>query len=148
MAKPGPKPRHGYRRGPDGLPTPTYYSWREMKRRCTDTKGKAYETYSGKLSDRWRSFDAFLEDMGERPEGTTLDRVDGTLGYTKENCRWATWETQMRNRAVTKLSIESAREMRHLHTSGVSMRKLGQLFGVSYPTARSVVRGELWREDV
>lgn len=51
---------------------------------------------------RWHLFEAFLADMGERPAGRTLDRKDRSLGYTPENCRWATAVEQSRNRSIVR----------------------------------------------
>jgi hypothetical protein len=76
--------------------SPTYSSWQSMKRRC-----KPDQKYGQKgvtVCERWMSFENFLADMGERPEGTTLDRIDGSKGYSPENCRWATQEQQTANR--------------------------------------------------
>lgn len=79
----------------------TYVSWRSMLDRCTREGAKNYHLYGGKgitICESWRnSFEAFLADMGERPKNTTLDRVDGNLGYTKDNCRWATPIEQSNN---------------------------------------------------
>ena len=81
--------------------TPTYTSWIAMKQRCLNKKHPAYHKY-GELGiticDRWKdSFVNFYTDMGARPEGKTLDRIDGFEGYYKENCRWATATEQMNN---------------------------------------------------
>jgi hypothetical protein len=76
-----------------------------MIARCYYKTHPAYHLYGGRgvgVCDRWlKSFPAFLEDMGERPEGLSLDRIEGGLGYNKENCRWATTAQQLRNREVT-----------------------------------------------
>lgn len=80
--------------------TPTYYSWTAMKRRCKPGNEK-YEYYSArgiKVCEKWMSFEGFLEDMGVKPEGTSLDRIDVNGNYCKENCRWVTSKRQMRNR--------------------------------------------------
>lgn len=64
---------------------------------------KSHPEYAGvSIDPRWNEFAPFLADMGERPAGTTIDRIDGTLGYFKGNCRWATPTQQTRNRRVTR----------------------------------------------
>lgn len=75
--------------------TPTWRTWFAMRKRCRDKPG-----YAGRIQvdPRWDSFDAFLADMGERPEGTTLDRIDNEGDYTVKNCRWASPEMQGNNR--------------------------------------------------
>jgi hypothetical protein len=81
--------------------TPTYRSWAHMVQRCTNSNYDRYPFYGGRgitVCDRWRTFANFLADMGERPEGFTLDRVDNEGNYTPENCRWATSSQQQRNR--------------------------------------------------
>lgn len=72
-----------------------YKRWIYMKARCnTDIK---YVSKGIKVCDRWQSFQNFYEDMGDPPEGMTLDRIDGTKGYSPDNCRWATVFEQNRN---------------------------------------------------
>lgn len=82
--------------------TRTYKSYHAMKERCLNPNHQAYEFYGGrgiKICDRWLlSFENFLEDMGERPEERTLDRVDNDGDYTKMNCRWATKSQQNKNK--------------------------------------------------
>jgi hypothetical protein len=68
-----------------------------MQDRCDRKRHPAYERYGGRgitICDRWRSFENFLADLGERPEGKTLDRIDPDGNYEPSNCRWATWEEQ------------------------------------------------------
>jgi hypothetical protein len=67
-----------------------------MLARCSNPLNPTYRGVT--VCDRWHDFAAFLADMGERPEGRTIDRVDGTLGYFKNNCRWATVAEQLANR--------------------------------------------------
>ena len=82
-------------------PPPTKNSWHAMMRRCYDPKCNGYERYGAKgveVCERWKTFKNFLEDMGERPTGKTLDRIDNTKGYEPGNCRWATADEQQSNR--------------------------------------------------
>lgn len=79
----------------------TYRSWDGMKQRCLNPKATGYKRYGGAgvtVSARWLDFQNFLDDMGVRPDGTTLDRIDPSKGYEPGNCRWADRSTQNRNR--------------------------------------------------
>lgn len=91
--------------------TKTYESWRSMLSRCENPRAGNYHQYGAKgitVCERWHTFEPFLADMGERPEGQTLDRIDGTGNYEPGNCRWATPKQQRRNqRDVRLLTFES-----------------------------------------
>lgn len=112
------------RHGKEG--TRTYHIWEGMKQRvCNDNpESFSYKYYIEKgiaLEDpRWLKFENFLLDMGEAPEGKTLDRIDNNKGYCKENCRWATRTDQQNNRSNSiKIKIENK-----LHTVAEAMQIL------------------------
>jgi len=74
-----------------------------MGQRCTNPNHMAYQDYGGRgivICRRWRSFENFLADMGERPEGMTLDRIDNDGNYEPGNCRWATPKVQRANQRL------------------------------------------------
>ncbi len=84
-----------------GKQTPTHRSWDAMLKRCRNENHVSYSSYGGRgitVCERWLSFKNFLADMGERPEGTSIDRVNNDGNYEPGNCRWATRSEQQRNK--------------------------------------------------
>lgn len=99
-----------YTTGPDGkkIINRTYMTWKAMRQRCRDPKAWNYKYYGGrgiKYDPRWNDYALFLQDMGDRPEGMTLDRENSDGDYCKDNCRWATVTVQHDNMRPRKDGI-------------------------------------------
>lgn len=121
--------------------TPEHAVWRGMKQRCYNPNDHAYANYGGRgivMCDEWRdSFMAFFADMGERPSGMSLDRIDVNGPYTLSNCRWATAKEQALNmRKSLKVEyqgkIMSVQEAATL--SGVPYQRLVHRMGIGVPS--------------
>jgi hypothetical protein len=124
--------------------SPTWRSWSGMLTRCLNERVPNYRWYGGRgieVCERWLTFLNFLEDMGERPEGMTLDRIDPNGNYEPENCRWSTVAAQNANRTnniaitvggITKTVDEWARE------SGVSAFTIYGRLRRGWPQERAV----------
>jgi hypothetical protein len=95
---------HGHTKG--GKQSSTYMVWRSMLQRCGEEGHMSFRNYGGrgiKVCERWKSFEGFLDDMGERPKGKTLDRTDNNGNYCKENCRWISMKENSNNRRNNRL---------------------------------------------
>lgn len=90
-------------------------SWRAMKDRCDKENNAHYRLYGGRgitYCERWKDFAIFLADMGDRPEGKSLDRIDNNLGYYPENCRWASQKEQVGNSSKVLRARVTASEIK------------------------------------
>lgn len=128
-----PRTTHGHCTG--GF-SKTYHSWRGMVERCTNPKHIAWKNYGGRgiaVCERWKLFENFLADMGERPEGMSLDRTDPNKGYSPTNCRWATNKEQARSTRKTKDQklIELVQTARFLLENCVSYKTIQEILGIS-----------------
>jgi hypothetical protein len=100
---------------------PLYNTWTRMRQRCNDPNSQYYSFYGGKgitICEAWDDFDIFVRDMGPRPSGYTLERLDYDKGYSPENCIWADWYTQNANKEIVENS----------ETGVVGVRKVGNRF--------------------
>ena len=132
--------RHGH--AVDFKPTKTYNSWACAKQRCTNPNNNRYIYYGAQgvhMCERWmNSFDDFLADMGPRPPGCSIERIDRSRGYEPGNCIWADARSQSRNR----------RNAIHVVLDGQTMTLpvAAERLGISYGAAKHRVdRGKLQR---
>lgn len=121
--------KHGQSSGPLSA---MYRAWNMTKQRCLNPRQRDYGRYGGRgvtICERWLDFDAFVEDMGPRPSGATLERTDNSRGYEPGNCVWAPRKQQTRNRDIT-LRMTVAGETRPLV-------EWAELSGISYDTLKA-----------
>ena len=86
--------------------TKVYNVWAGMKQRCQNSKYHSYANYGGRgitVCERWQKFENFYTDMGDPPQGSSIDRRDNHKGYTPENCHWTTSKVQQNNRRTTRM---------------------------------------------
>src|SRR6185312_5605199 len=133
--------------------TPTYNTWKAMKKRCLNVRHAQYPNYGGrgiKICDRWlgdHGFENFLADMGVRPRGKTIDRINNNGNYEPGNCRWATVEQQNANQRPYKnwkLDYSTAQIIRSRVNSGESRKDVAADVGISYSQITKIMLGMRW----
>jgi hypothetical protein len=116
--------------GMSGNSNKTYSSWLNMRKRCYEPTNNRFEHYGGKginVCDRWKnSFENFLEDMGERPEGKTLDRINLDKDYCPENCKWSNAIQQANNKSNNLLIEETSTGVTY------SLKRWCEILGLEY----------------
>jgi len=119
-----------------------------MLARCRNPNVKSYRYYGAKgvaVCERWLSFQAFFADMGERPAGRSLDRINPNGNYEPGNCRWSTYAEQARNKTTKKLSAEDAQWIRWARAyTGATQKAIGEAFGVTQSMVSLIERGLEW----
>lgn len=124
-----------------------------MRGRCTNPNTPNFQNYGGRgirVCDRWNDgdgtlsgFACFLADMGERPDGLTLDRIDNDKGYEPGNCRWATW-TQQQNNRRSNIDVEAVMALRR---QGLTKRDIAKRLGKNKDTvAIAILRATSGKE--
>jgi len=126
--------------------TPEYRAWAAMIGRCTIKSHSSYRNYGGRgisVCERWRLYEQFREDMGNRPAGSTLDRINTNGNYELENCRWATKEQQDNNKRTSVFVTFEGRTMtysqwaRELGSDPSVLRQRWIKFGTLKPIQRT-----------
>jgi hypothetical protein len=113
----------------------TYKVWTHMKIRCLDAKNKSFPNYGGrgvKVCERWITFENFFQDMGVKPKGLSLDRIDVNGDYSPENCRWASMKVQQNNRRNNKLLTFQGETL--------TMSQWSEKVGLNYKTLKARIR--------
>ncbi len=135
--------------------TPTYSTWSCMRQRCYNPHHPNYKHYGAKgikICDYWEDFENFLSDMGERPLGMSIDRINNDGHYTPSNCRWATPKQQLLNRrwqpigerhGSHKLTTEQVLEIRAF--PNVRLLDFANRFGVNISTISDIRNRKKWR---
>lgn len=116
---------------------PLYHTWKNMWQRCTNPNNPKYPRWGGRgitVCERWRSFENFLADVGERPPGMTLDRRDNNGNYDPDNWRWATPAEQAANTRNLKLTPEVVAQVHVLTAQGMTMTAIGTQLGLNRHT--------------
>lgn len=113
--------------------TPEYKTWQNMLNRCRNTNSKGYMHYGGrgiKVCKEWiEKFENFYNDMGDRPKGMSIDRIDPDGNYSKSNCRWATNETQSKNKRKSWIIEYKGKSL--------PLKDWSDLLGINYYTLHS-----------
>jgi hypothetical protein len=128
---------------------PTYRIWIQMKARCLNPNYTHWRYYGGKgitICPQWiDSFETFLNDMGLRPDGLTIDRIDPLGNYEPDNCRWVSQKTQVRNRSTNKLNLETVKQFRQRAADGERVSSLAKEYNIKRGYAYLVLAGKTWK---
>lgn len=126
--------------------TTEHRAWILMRYRCVNKNCDAYYRYGKRgisVCKRWNdSFQNFFDDMGKRPPGKELDRIDNNKGYSPRNCRWATAEQNIQNSSLAKLNRKKVLEIRK---SKLSVINLSKKYGVARGCIYNVLKRLTWR---
>lgn len=128
--------------------TRTYTTWRKMIERCYDKKNNRFHRYGGRgirVCDKWRNFEGFYNDVGSRPKGKFIDRINNDCNYEPGNVRWVTATDNIRNSSTTKLNIVDVENIRKLLKSGKSQKYISALYSVTPANISSIKRNNTWR---
>lgn len=128
----------------------TYKIWAGMKRRCYNQNEQFYSHYGGRgieVCEAWRdSFETFLSDMGECPDGYSIERINVNGNYEPTNCKWIPLDEQSRNTRKSKLTKAAAISIVQRKDAGESSKQLATAYSVDKTMIDKIVRGECWSD--
>ena len=139
--------KHKQKHGMSQNKSSTYRSWLMMWNRCRNENAIDYRYYGGrgiKVCKRWFFFLNFLKDMGEKPAGFTLGRINESKGYSKSNCEWQSRKTQSQSRAYCKLNYKKVEQARKLYEKGWTQKQIAKKFKVGTTTMAYALTGRTW----
>ena len=119
--------------------TRIYKSWAAMKERCLNSNCKSYKNYGGRgiiICFKWLKFEDFYRDMGDRPKGKSLDRIDNNGNYCKENCKWSTRKEQQNNMRRNHLITFNSKNQ--------TMSQWSEELGIKYGVLKSRINQYNW----
>ncbi len=126
----------------------TYICWGSMRQRCNNPKNPNYKDYGGRgivVCERWNDYKNFLKDMGKRPEGLTLERIENDGNYEPENCKWVSMIEQGRNRRNVKLDPSKTKTIKKLLRKGeLKLKEIAEMFHVTTRTIQDIKREKTW----
>lgn len=120
-----------------------YMNWNSMKQRCSNKNDPAYKNYGARgisVSSEWMDYETFMFDMGARPEGMTLERIDTNGPYSKNNCYWGSWTEQAVNKRVSKRWLINGMEF-------ISSKEAAKHLGVDTSVVNRRTNG-YWRNGI
>ena len=125
---------------------PTFISWQSMLWRCYNVNRNDYPSYGGRgivVCKRWRSFTAFLEDMGSKPTGMSLGRINNNKGYSPDNCRWETVKEQARNKRTNTVLLFKGKKRTLIECSemtGIQRSTIGKRLEAGWSVSDSLTK--------